>query len=223
MTIPIILAAVCVASTAFFIWTEYNWPQKRTLITKGLSSLLFIAIGVCSYIVTDAPANYALWIVAALVMGMIGDLFLVFPNILKSFILGLVAFLIGQIIYGVVFLRFNGFMIYDVLIYVSLVGASFFAYSKSNLELGRMKKPVLFYVLIIAFMFTMAISTLYKGGFNTPTTILITVGASLFLISDVVLAFVRFQKDAAPCLRGINLGLYYSGQILLALSVLTFA
>lgn len=220
MTLPIILAVACALSTAFFIWTEYNWPQKRTLITKGLSSFLFISIAVSAYIVADAPKEYAMWIIAALIMGMIGDLFLVFPNILKSFILGLSAFLIGQIIYGVVFLKFNGFMIYDVLVYVAIVGVSLFAYSKSNLELGRMKKPVLAYLLIIAFMFTMAISSLYKGGFNTNTTILVVAGATLFLISDIVLAFVRFQKDAKPCLRGINLGLYYSGQILLALSVL---
>lgn len=223
MTLPIILAAACVLCTAFFIWTEYNWPQKRTLITKSLSSLLFISIAVSAYIATDAPKEYAFFIIAALILGMIGDLLLIFPNILKCFILGLVAFLIGQIIYGWVFLKFNGFMIYDLLIYAAIVGGSLFAYSKSNLELGRMKKPVLAYLLIIAFMFTMAISSLYKGGFNSTTTILVAVGAVLFLASDILLAFVRFQKDAAPYLRGMNLGLYYSGQILLALSVMTFA
>ena len=220
--LPIILAIACILSTAFFIWTEYKWPQKKTMITKGISSLLFIAIGVGCYLTKDVPAEYALWIIAALVFGLIGDLFLVFPNIIKSFILGLIAFLIGQIIYGVTFLKFNGFMYYDILIYAALVGGSLFAYSKSSLKLGRMKMPVLFYLLIIAFMYTMGVSTLYKGGFNAPTTALVVAGATLFLASDILLAFVRFQENAKPYLRGMNLALYYSGQILLALSICTF-
>jgi len=222
MIIPIIIAGVCVLSTAFFIWTEYNWPQKRTLITKGISSLLFIAIGVAGYYIMKTPGEYALWIIAALIMGLIGDLFLVFPNILKSFILGLAAFLVGQIIYGATFLRFGGFVYYDIIIYAVIVGASLFAYSKSSLHLGKMKIPVLFYLLIISFMYTMSVSILYKGGFNPPTTALIVAGATLFLVSDIVLAFVRFQENAKPRLRGINLALYYSGQILLALSICTF-
>ncbi|MEX1375883.1 MAG: lysoplasmalogenase [Eubacteriales bacterium] len=222
MIMPTILVVACVLSTGFFIWTEYKWQQKNTIITKGISSLLFISIGLCCYISKDVPAEYALWIIAALVFGLIGDLFLVFPNIIKSFILGLVAFLIGQIIYGVTFLRFNGFMAYDVLIYAAIVGCSLLAYKRSSLQLGKMKMPVLFYLLIIAFMYTMGVSTLYKGGFNTATTVFIVAGATLFLISDILLAFVRFQPDSKPYLRGMNLALYYSGQILLALSICTF-
>lgn len=168
------------------------------------------------------PGEYALWIIAALIMGLIGDLFLVFPNIIRSFILGLAAFLVGQIIYGVTFLRFGGFAYYDIIIYAALVGASLFAYSKSSLNLGKMKIPVLFYLLIISFMYTMSVSILYKGGFNQMTAALIVIGATLFLVSDIVLAFVRFQENAKPCLRGTNLALYYIGQILLALSIWTF-
>lgn len=222
MIITIILVAACMLCTAFFIWTEYNWEQRKTLITKGISSLLFIAIGVSSFLGMNTPKDYALWIIAALVMGLVGDLFLVFSQVLKNFILGLVAFLIGQIIYGIVFLKFGGFMVYDIIIYIVLVAIGLLGYKKCNLELGRMKIPVLFYLLIIAFMFTMAASTIYKDGFNALTTTLIVAGATLFLVSDILLAFVRFQKDSKPYLRGMNLALYYSGQILLALSIWAF-
>ena len=85
-----------------------------------------------------------------------------------------------------------------------------------------MKIPVLAYLLIIMFMFVMAVSSIYKGGFNALTTVIVSAGAVLFTASDVVLAFVLFQKDAPQTLRALNLTLYYCAQMLLALSVMSF-
>ena len=222
MTAVIILACACALWSVFYIWTEYHWERKKFFYTKAVNSLLFLAIGITAFITQGAEPGYAWFIIAALVMGFIGDLFLVFPFSAKCFISGLLAFLVGQIIYGYTFLKFGGFMVYDVIIYLVLVGACLIAYKKSSLELEKMKIPVLFYLLIISFMFSMAVSLIYKGTLNVTVTSLIALGAALFLASDMVLAFVRFKKDAHPALRGINLGLYYSAQVLLAVSIAFF-
>lgn len=219
--LPILFTGLLALWLPFYIRTEYKWPQNKFVFTKALSSTLFLLIGITSYIVADAPSSYAFWIIGALILGYIGDILLVYPNILKCFILGLVSFLIGQILYGTVFLSYSGFLYWDVIIYIVVVASCLFAYTKTDLELGPMKIPVLFYLLIISYMYTMAVSTIYKGGFNTITTILIVIGASLFIASDLVLAFVRFQKEPKPYMCGLNLVLYYSAQAILALSIMT--
>ncbi len=221
MWTPVILAILLALWLPFYISTEYRWTKNKYVFTKMTASLLFIAIGVSAFIVSDAPANYGAWVVAALVFGMVGDLLLVYEDKSLFFVLGLVSFLIGQIIYGVTFLRFVGFMWIDVVLYAVLVAAAIFAYTRVKLDLGKMKVPVLAYLLIIMFMFVMALSSIYKGGFNTLTSAFISAGAVLFLASDVVLAFFLFQKNSPKPLRAINLSLYYGAQMLLALSVLT--
>ncbi len=222
MWTPVILAILLALWLPFYISTEYRWVKNKYVFTKMTASLLFIAIGVSAFISTGTPASYGAWVIAALVFGMIGDILLVYVDKSLFFILGLVSFLVGQIIYGVTFLRFVGFLWIDVVLYVVLVAAAIFAYTRVKLDLGKMKIPVLAYLLIIMFMFVMALSSIYKGGFNTITTALISTGAVLFLASDIVLAFVIFQKGSPKQLRAVNLSLYYSAQMLLALSVLTF-
>ena len=202
MAAAIILVCACALWSVYYIWTEYHWEPKKFFFTKALNSLIFVAIGVVGFLLLETPQEYALPIIAALVMGMVGDLFLVFSYSVKSFIIGLLAFLVGQIIYGVTFLSFGGFMVYDLIIYAAVVALCLIVYKNSSLELGKMKIPVFFYVLIIAFMFSMAVSLIYKGAFNAETTILIAIGATLFLASDAVLAYVRFGKDPKPALRG---------------------
>jgi uncharacterized membrane protein YhhN len=223
MAAVIILACACALWSVFYIWTEYHWEQRKFFYTKAVNSLIFVAVGVAGFMLLKIPAGYALPIIAALIMGLVGDLFLVFSDSVKSFIIGLFAFLVGQIIYGATFLSFGGFMWYDLIVYAAVAGLCLTVYKNSSLELGKMKIPVLFYMLIIAFMYTMAVSLIYKGGFNTVTTVLIAAGANLFLASDAVLAFARFKKEPHPALRGINLGLYYAAQVLLALSIAFFA
>lgn len=223
MLTPIIIAVVLALWLPFYISTEYRWKQNKYFFTKMTASLLFISIAVTAFLILNTPFDYAVWVIAALVLGMIGDLLLVYVDRIKYFQLGLVSFLIGQIVYGITFLRYVGFMWVDVVVYVVIVAAAIFAYTRVKLDLGKMKIPVLAYLLIISFMTVMAVSTLYKTGFNTTTTALISAGAVLFLASDVVLAFVVFHKSPPKPLRAVNLSLYYCAQMLLALTVATFA
>jgi uncharacterized membrane protein YhhN len=110
MWTPIILALVLALWLPFYVYTEYRWEKSRNFFTKMVASLLFIAIAVSAFLILKPRADYAVWVIAALALGMIGDALLVYVDNLKYFILGLVAFLIGQIVYGVTFLRFVGFM-----------------------------------------------------------------------------------------------------------------
>ncbi|MCK5130110.1 MAG: lysoplasmalogenase [Clostridiales bacterium] len=223
MWTPLILAIILLLWLPFYIWTEYRWKEQSYFWTKAVSSLLFLSVAVTAFLILKPAADYALWIIIALVLGLIGDLFLVYVANIKYFILGLVSFLLGQLCYGVLFLRYVGFSWIDVMLYIVVIALALFVYARSNLELGKMKKPVLAYLLIISFMFVMAISTIYKGGFSPLVTIMIAVGALLFLVSDIALAFIRFSKKPHRYLRAIDLSLYYTAQVTLALTVVAIA
>ncbi|MCK5845638.1 MAG: hypothetical protein KAG97_13075, partial [Victivallales bacterium] len=151
MWIPIALALVLLAWLPFYVFTDYRWAREKYFFVKMVASLLFLSIAVSAFLILKPSASYALWIIAALAFGMIGDGLLVYRDKPKFFILGLVSFLIGQIFYGVTFLRFVGFMWIDVAIYVAIVVAAIVVYTRVKLNLGKMKIPVLAYVLIIAF------------------------------------------------------------------------
>ena len=76
---------------------------------------------------------------------------------------------------------------------------------------GDMKIPVAAYSLVITIMGITALTT-------TLPSILVPLGALLFIASDVVLAIERF-KFKFPLDKKINWTLYASGQILLAIGV----
>ena len=219
MWVPILLAAALICWLPFYIWTDYRWDHKRYLWTKLIASLLFLSVAVSAFLILHTNADYAIWVIVALCLGLIGDVLLVFADNLKFFILGLVSFLLGQVCYAIVFARFVGFSWIDAVVYAVVIGATLIAYSRAKLDLGKMKIPVLVYVLVIAFMFVMAVSTIYKSGFSSAAVGLIVAGAALFAMSDIVLAFVRFGRSPHRSLRAVNLSTYYFAQILLALSV----
>ena len=223
MWTPVVIAAVLAAWTAFYIWTDYRWKPHQYVWTKLTASLLFLAIAVSAFLALGARADYAVWVIIALCFGLIGDVLLVFSKRPAFFIGGLTSFLLGQVVYGVTFARFTGFHWVDILIYVALVGGALIAQRRVRLDFGRMKIPVLAYMLIISFMFTMALGALYKPGFSPIVTAAIVSGAALFTASDIVLAFVLFAENPKKPLRAVNLSLYYTAQMILALSVAAMA
>ena len=60
------------------------------------------------------------------------------------------------------------------------------------------------------------------GGITGMALGLVVIGAILFFLSDALLALVKFQRNPARANRAINLTAYYTGQILLALSLYFF-
>jgi hypothetical protein len=65
-------------------------------------------------------------------------------------------------------------------------------------------------------MMNRAVSTFHGGFFNQGQAVMITLGAALFYVSDVILAVSRFRKRWRY--NRISLAFYYGGQALLMLS-----
>ena len=156
------------------------------------------------------PSKLRSFIIAALVLSLLGDILLLFEsNDPVFFITGLIAFLLAHISYIIAFnylrvkenIRFKIFYIIPVVIYYVLLIAILFSHLK------EMKIPVIVYGLAISVMLVMAVHLTRVR--NSSLGRLVFFGALLFIISDSILAFNKFYKpwDQASIMIMLSYGL----------------
>jgi uncharacterized membrane protein YhhN len=144
-----------------------------------------------------------------------GDVALMFESS-KAFLTGLILFLLTHVVYAIVFTLPNGFYPQDLIAGALLLTVAIGVYLYLRPGLGPMKAPVILYILIICLMINRAASTFFGDAFTTTQALLITLGAILFWLSDLMLAINRFRRPFR--LEATGLFLYYGGQLLIALS-----
>jgi uncharacterized membrane protein YhhN len=213
------LAVFFVTLPAFLV-AELRAGRLTVLPLKILCSLCFITVALLGIGLGASRTHYGTLMLIGLCFSLLGDLALVWKDQRKPFMLGLAAFLVAQVIYGAAFSLQNGFSAWDLLLFAALAGTPILAYRFIDMEVGRMKIPVLAYVAVIAFMFAKALSSIYLEGIPMPALLCVVVGAGLFYISDVFLALFKFHRRPRKALRVANLTTYYCGQMLLAFSIL---
>lgn len=157
------------------------------------------------------------WLVVALVLGMIGDIALLDDTVEARFLAGLAAFLVGHLGYVVCFevlgVEGGGWFLVGALLVGLALGV---ARVKSILDGARrdggtaLVAPVLVYMFVIVAMTIAAWST---------QSLWIAIGATVFVASDAILAnnkFVRPLSWARPAIMVT----YHVGQALIAAGVL---
>lgn len=92
-----------VASQAAFITVEHKKQWTAAVLLKGLASLFFVALGIVCSLKTGFN-DYDKLIIAGLILGLLGDVFLNLRHVFKSlgdkiFLIGVAAFLFGHIVY----------------------------------------------------------------------------------------------------------------------------
>ncbi len=207
----IILTSAVLCSAVFCIQAKYKKSKSKLLIFKPLTLILILLIA------TTFPAiesNYKIFIVTGLIFSLIGDIFLIFPE--KHFKNGLIVFLVGHICYITAFVISTGFhLTYWLFIPVVIVGSIYLQlilpYS------GKMKLPIIIYITMVMIMVWMAVERFHSDP--TLRTILPTIGAILFMISDAVLALNKFRKPFYYA-ELIILTTYFTAQWFLAVSVI---
>lgn len=207
---------------ALFIKSEHEEKYLLADILKGTASLMFVLIGYTAFQTVNNPFNRQFFF--GLLFGMIGDILLnlryVFPKQgQKIFLAGIVAFLIGHILYLLALIpQARHVWIWCCIAAGALVAAGLLAYIFKTMEVKKAFKIFgVFYLGAVFIMTAIALGI----AFFTPSrrAIIYAIGAVLFTASDVVLIFNTFSGVTKFSLRIANLTLYYIGQILIACSL----
>lgn len=210
--IPIPFLAVTVS---LLVRAQFRKSRQQIYFFKPLSTLLVILVALLSLTTPGVQPSFTLAITLALVLSLGGDVALMFKTG-TAFLLGLSLFLLAHIVYSITFTVPNGFHPQDLVTALVLIAAAVPIYLFLQPGLGKMRIPVIFYVFVICFMVNRAVSTFFGGTFTIIQAWLMTAGAMLFWLSDLLLAINRFRLPfkAEP----LGLFLYYGGQLLIALS-----
>jgi uncharacterized membrane protein YhhN len=174
--------------------------RRAEYVAKPLTMLVLIAVGLA---IADAHRHASAYLVVAmvvaLVLSLIGDVFLMLPedspSADRNFVAGLGAFLLAHVAYIAAFVRLHahaGYAISFVLTGLVLAGAMF---ATVGLPVRRaaaeedpaLAVPVLAYVGVISLM---VVAAWWTGDLR------IIPGALLFAVSDAMIGWTRFvRKD----------------------------
>lgn len=216
------LAISGIVLQSVFIVVEHREKYVPAVILKGTAAILFCAIGAIAMSIASTNQCFARLIVFGLCFGALGDILLnlrfVFPaNSQKIFLMGVVAFLTGHILYLCAIVPLSNNLPLCI-----VVGAILAAALLTWIFKVLTVKPVfkifgVLYLGAIVLMTTVAIGNLIV----TPGTAtwLHAAGGVLFTMSDIVLIFNTFGKEQKFSMRITNLTLYYLGQLLIASSL----
>lgn len=204
-------------SLVFLLITTYT--DKKSILRVGfkvLTSLLFVAIGILGFISHTPYTNYPYFLLTGLIFSVLGDLLLGLSHhtpIKDNPILlgGIITFGFAHIAFIISFILLNQFARLTAMLFPLIIASLFtLATANNRFDLGKLRLPVVLYSFIISIMLVTALNT------GIP---LIIMGASLFVMSDIILVFVSLYGRKYPILSVCNLLIYYSGQLCLALAL----
>jgi uncharacterized membrane protein YhhN len=203
----ILLTLAATAALVFSVWMD-RWSWRA--VTKTTASVGFIGAAVAA----DAPgSSYGIAVLAALALCLVGDVLLLGSD-KRAFLAGLGSFLAGHLAYVVAFSvrGLSPLAVAGALLPLGAMAAAVWRWLSPHLP-AKMRIPVAAYVTVITLMVAAAVGCAAAGG---PWPI--PLGATLFFVSDLFVARMRFVK-AELLNRAVGLPLYYTAQLLLAYSV----
>ena len=219
--IYLLIALGCILQ-GFFIKVEHEEKYIPAVILKGLAAFMFVSIGYIAYTRVNNPFNKTFFI--GLVFGMLGDILLNLRHVFKKhgqkiFLLGILVFLIGHILYLAGLIpQARHVWIWPCILAGIVLAGGLLAYIFKTMEVKKAFK--IFGVFYLGAVFIMMCIAIGIAVF-TPSkrSIIYCIGAILFTLSDVILIFNTFSGVSTFGRRIANLSLYYIGQILIAVSL----
>ena len=214
-----LLVPLCLCLAAVFLLQESKKRYVPAVVLKGLASACFVILG----FLLSGGSPAAKLITAGLLLGCIADVLLnlrmVFPKKGQLiFLVGIVVFLSGHILYLIAILKGAAPWWICVIIGVILT-ALLMKWIFARITAKKAFKIFgIVYIGAIMLLNCLAIGNLIVSP--SAFTAVFAAGTVLFLLSDIVLILNTFGKETRQGLRVMNISLYYLGQLLIALSLL---
>jgi uncharacterized membrane protein YhhN len=213
----LIAAFVFAALESLALWKK--WIRLEYLAKPGVMIILFLWLWT-----STGLSGAALWFGLGILLSLTGDVLLMI-SLDRLFMAGLVAFLLAHLAYLIGFnipipeISAWGFFL---AIMVGLGGMRAIRRILAALEFSgqvRIRIPIIIYGTVISLMLLSAMMKLNDFTWNANAGVLVSVGAFMFYISDIILAW---HKLVAPIHNGriYNIGAYHLGQITLIAGVI---
>jgi uncharacterized membrane protein YhhN len=217
MIIWLILALLFAGLEALAIWKGWQRVEyiAKPAVILSLIAALFFGTGL---------QGSAFWFGVGLFFSLLGDIILLFPSE-KMFLAGLIPFLITHICYLFGFRQqlFAPSAWSLVLVFVILLNAvrllRRIVGAMRARSLNRLVYPVIVYGLVISLMLFAAMSTLSDHDWDTVAAFMVSIGAFLFWLSDLMLAWNKFVSPLKAGRLAIAAA-YHVGQICLIAGVI---
>ncbi len=186
-----------------------------------------VAVLITAWLVTRGPHDpwQARFFLPGLFFSLLGDICLMLPGS-GFFLPGLVSFLLAHVCYIV---GLNPTLppapAWALLIPVAAAGAFLFRGIAGGLRRSgqvKMLAPVAIYSVVLSLMLFSAWATLARPEWTPLRRALVIAGASLFFVSDAMLAWDRFVSPSASARLRVMIT-YHLGQIALAASIALLA
>nr|WP_308742974.1 lysoplasmalogenase family protein [uncultured Anaerocolumna sp.] len=225
----------------FLMWTISNPKYKRYyVLAKTVNSITFIAAAIyCAYYGANIEILDSL--LPALLLCLVGDIILGFYNAVCDktvkgnelsyvetntnftakaaiFILGLLSFAFGHGCFIYAFSKMQRLTWIDFVFPVVAIFITIGLTKLDGMNTGRFTVLIAAYSFMVAMLFSKGIHILLSQ-FNA-LNLLLSAGATLFLISDGFILFLYFYEKKAKAIHIINLATYYYGMFFIALSML---
>jgi len=202
----ILLIAAAVSAVANWVAVARG-DERAVYVWKPATLALLVGVALT---LDPAYSDVRIWFVAALVLSLAGDIFLMLPR--DAFVAGLGAFLLAHVAYAVgLNLHTEGIWLLAIPVFVAaaFVGGRLVdnVVARDHRELVG---PVMVYVLVIS---VMVASALASGSWVAAA------GAVLFMVSDGLIGEQRFGVQV-PWFPVAIMVTYHVGQTLLVLSLL---
>ncbi len=195
-----------------------GWKKVEYATKPATMLLLFISLWAVSGL-----EGVLIWFGLGLLFSLAGDVFLLLSD--RYFILGLASFLLAHLMYiagfNIPLPNVSPVWSISLAIVLSLTAARVLRRITDGLAakgLRRLVGPVLLYGMIITLMLLSAMLTIFRSEWKTSASLLVTIGATLFYLSDVVLAWNKFVAPFKHA-RLVNMMTYHLGQIAIILGV----
>ncbi len=188
---------------------------RKTSIIQPTATFLAILIAALGLLSPATDKVYTVWILVGLGMCFLADIFNIDMTNDRILYFAIGAFVIAYLEYAATFTRFNGFHRQDIIVGAIFILIYTFLMRLYWQGLGNFKVPILIYGVVMPFMVTRAISTLFGDRFSTVSAVLVTIGSIMLFLGDAEFGIHRFRKALKFFFGPIC---YAGGQLLIALS-----
>lgn len=238
MYITLTVAAIVIEAVFTPLFLHFQRPgiNIKSFTCKMICATMFLSVGILAYVYTGNNSEFSKFMLIGLASSWFGDLFLHLKKGSKvSFGIGFVFFAAAHVLYLISYAKATVFYFPErkfltipeiIGVIVTMLVLFYLFKGKGQINFLHSFMPVFaVYGLILTTMFVKAVSFGVQyiiTGNAIAGGLFIAIGGTLFFTSDLTLVLLMFNEKwkKSHRLKDYNIGSYFLGQTLLALSVL---